>query len=91
MSNQDVKVSLFRETMANLTDLFKSSAIMQSVLSVMVVGAWLYLLVVGRTVPPELHQIVGLVVGFFFGTKTVIAAQSAALAIRKAERDAKEK
>lgn len=56
------------------TDLLKSSVIMQGVLSLAVVGAWIYLLVAGLPVPDGLNNIVGLVIGFFFGSKLALQA-----------------
>jgi hypothetical protein len=55
--------------MSNFWTALKESTIMQGLLTIGVVGVWLYLLVQARPVPPELNQIVGLVVGFFFGGK----------------------
>jgi len=56
-----------------LLDLFKTSAIMQGVLSVAVIGAYIYLLVSGQAVPETLVVSVGLVLGFFFGSKLALA------------------
>jgi xanthosine utilization system XapX-like protein len=50
-------------------DLLTKSVIMQSLLTVLVVGAWLYLIVMEKPVPALLETIVGVVVGFFFGSK----------------------
>lgn len=64
-------------TMGNkIVDLIQQSVIVQGVLTLGVVGTWLYLHVAGQPVPPELNQIVGLVVGFYFGGKAVLQAQS---------------
>jgi len=57
-------------------DLLARSVIMQSVLTILVVGAWLYLIVVGKPVPELLETVVGLVVGFFFGSKVTGGMQS---------------
>ncbi len=54
-------------------DLFKSSAIMQGLLSVAVIGAYIFLLVTGAAVPETLVVSVGLVLGFFFGSKLALA------------------
>jgi len=57
-------------------DLLARSVIMQSVLTILVVGAWLYLIVMGKPVPELLETVVGLVVGFFFGSKVTGGMQS---------------
>jgi len=57
-------------------DLLARSVIMQSVLTILVVGAWLYLIVLGKPVPELLETVVGLVVGFFFGSKVSAGMQS---------------
>ena len=56
-----------------LVDLFKSSTLMQGILSVAVIGAYIYLLVSGNAVPETLVVSVGLVLGFFFGSKLALA------------------
>ena len=61
---------------STLVDLFKSSAIMQGLLSVAVVGAYIYMLVTGAEVPETLVVSVGLVLGFFFGSKLSLAKAS---------------
>ncbi len=58
-----------------LLDLIQQSVIVQGLLTLGVVGTWLYLHVAGKPVPPELNQIVGLVVGFYFGGKALLQAQ----------------
>jgi len=63
--------------MDKLLDLMQQSVILQAILTVMVVGVWLYMMVAGRTTPPSLEQIVGLVVGFYFGGKVALAAKKA--------------
>jgi uncharacterized membrane protein YfcA len=50
-------------------DLLTKSVIMQSLLTVLVVGAWLYLILAGKPVPALLETIVGVIIGFFFGSK----------------------
>ncbi len=65
-----------RKMSNKLLDLIQQSVIVQGVLTLGVVGTWLYLHVAGQPVPPELNQIVGLVVGFYFGGKAVLGAQS---------------
>ncbi len=57
-------------------DLFLSSAVMQGLLSVAVVGAYIYMLVTGAEVPETLVVSVGLVLGFFFGSKLSLAKAS---------------
>ena len=57
-------------------DLLARSVIMQSVLTILVVGAWLYMIIMGKPVPELLETVVGLVVGFFFGSKVTGGMQS---------------
>jgi hypothetical protein len=57
-------------------DLLARSVIMQSVLTILVVGAWLYMIVMGKPVPELLETVVSLVVGFFFGSKVTGGMQS---------------
>lgn len=59
-----------------LVDLFKSSTLMQGILSVSVIGAYIYLLVSAQPVPETLVVSVGLVLGFFFGSKLALAQAS---------------
>jgi hypothetical protein len=56
-----------------LLDLFISSTLMQGILSVAVIGAYIFLLVTGAEVPETLVVSVGLVLGFFFGSKLALA------------------
>jgi hypothetical protein len=53
--------------------LMKESTIMQATLSLLVVGAYVYLVVSNTVVPPAFETLVGLVVGFFFGGKLGVA------------------
>jgi carbon starvation protein CstA len=55
--------------MQKFWDLFEQSIITQSIITVLVVGVWLYLVAAGRVVPETLNQILALVVGFYFGSK----------------------
>ena len=53
--------------------LLKDSVITQSVLTIAVVGVWLYMVAAQITVPTNLTEVVLMVVGFFFGTKAGFA------------------
>ena len=55
--------------MKDFWTLFKESVIMQAILTLVVIGAWLYLVLTGQSVPTLLETVVGLVIGFFFGAK----------------------
>jgi len=50
--------------------LMKESVIVQGILTIMVVGAWLIMLSRATPVPAGLELIVGTVVGFYFGGKS---------------------
>lgn len=70
------------ETMKNLhalrddiVSLLRESILVQSTLTVMVVGVWLYMVARGQTTPELLDLAVTTLLGFFFGSK---------LALRKA-------
>ncbi len=70
MAKETVKI------MANkLIDLLQQSVIVQGALTLGVVGVWLYLHATGHPIPDGLNQIVGLVVGFYFGGKSLLQAQ----------------
>lgn len=43
--------------------------VMQFIFAAMVLGTWLYLIIVGHTVPDALSSVVTLVLGFFFGSQ----------------------
>lgn len=60
--------------MDKFLDLLAQSVIVQGILTLMVVGAWLYLIVTTGTVPDQLTQLLGLVVGFYFGGKVAVGA-----------------
>ena len=53
--------------------LLRESIILQGTLSVLVVSVWLFLIMTDKAIPGELHNIVGLVIGFFFGGKVALA------------------
>ncbi len=56
-------------------DLLAESVIVQALITVLIVGADIYLIVTGQPVPEFLANLTGIVVGFYFGSK---------LALRKA-------
>lgn len=43
--------------------------VMQFALAVVLVGAWLYMIVMGKVPPDSLNSLVTLVLGFFFGSQ----------------------
>lgn len=54
-------------------DLLRESVILQGILTLAFVGVWLYLIAAGQNVPDALNNMVGLVVGFYFGGKIQLA------------------
>jgi hypothetical protein len=54
-------------------DLLRESVILQGILTLSVCGVWLFLVASGKTVPDALTNIVGLVIGFYFGGKIQLA------------------
>ncbi len=65
-----------RKMSNKLLDLIQQSVIVQGVLTLGVVALWCTMLFLGKPVPDSLNQIVGLVVGFYFGGKAILGAQS---------------
>ena len=61
--------------MQKFWDLLAESVIVQGIITVLIVGADVYLIVTGQPVPELLSNLTGIVVGFYFGSK---------LALRKA-------
>lgn len=56
--------------------LLKESVIVQGTITVMIVGAIVYLSVAQITIPDILGQMGFLIVGFYFGSKGVVAVQA---------------
>jgi hypothetical protein len=55
--------------MQKFWELMSESTITQAAITVIALGLYGYMVVMGMTVPPTLESIVTLVVGFFFGGK----------------------
>lgn len=55
--------------MTKFWELFERSVILQSIITLVLVGAVVYLFLAGREVPTELAQFTSLVIGFWFGSK----------------------
>lgn len=64
--------------MSKFWELVEQSIIFQGLLTLIIVGAWVYMLVTGKPVPNELHAAAGIVMGFFFGAKQSIFARKEA-------------
>jgi hypothetical protein len=58
--------------MQTFWQLLRESILVQSLVTLMLVGAIIYMYVVGREVPADLVNISLLVLGFWFGTKSVM-------------------
>lgn len=56
--------------MARFYDLLEKSTILQGLVTVGVVGVICYKVACGSTVPPEFYAFGGLILGYFFGSKT---------------------
>jgi len=50
-------------------ELLRESVLIQGFLTILVVGVWSYLLISTGSVPEVLTNVVGLVIGFYFGGK----------------------
>lgn len=55
--------------MKKFLELLQSSVITQSVITIGVVGAWLYMTIAQIPIPISMENVVMIVVGFFFGSK----------------------
>jgi hypothetical protein len=66
-------------------ELLQESVIVQGVLTVMIVGAWLYMVIAGKQPPAALESLVTLVVGFFFGQKLSMVKAQGARSIKEAD------
>lgn len=63
--------------MSKFWDLLEESVIFQGLLLIMVFGTVCFLVIQGRDVPKELWGFSGVIVGFFFGAKAMVAQQRA--------------
>lgn len=63
--------------MSELVQLFRESVVIQGVLTLVVVGAAVWLLALGQPVPDQLWGFVGLVLGYYFGSDRVNAIRRA--------------
>jgi putative flippase GtrA len=57
------------EATATFVALLRESVIIQGIMTLGVLAVWLYMLLAFQTVPDVLTNIVGVVVGFYFGGK----------------------
>lgn len=55
--------------MENFWELLRESTIVQALITLMVVGAVVYMAVTNQTIPPFLTDVTSLVIGFYFGSK----------------------
>lgn len=72
------------DNMATFLELLKESVIVQGILTLMVVGACVYLWITNQPIPPDLASITLLVVGFYFGAKVQNIANKSTQAINRA-------
>lgn len=61
--------------MQHFYDLLRESVIMQGVLAVMFGGVVCYMYATGQEVPDGLLTLLGAIIGFYFGGKTIVGAQ----------------
>lgn len=71
--------------MAKFWELFEQSIIMQSALTLMIVSTYLYMIIAGHPVPQLLTDLLGLVLGFFFGSKVAGAQKQRQIDVLKKE------
>ena len=62
--------------MQKFWELFQQSIIMQSLLTLMIVATYLYMVIANHPIPQLLTDLLGLVLGFFFGSKVGYSQQS---------------
>lgn len=55
--------------MEKFWELFEQSIIVQSLITLIVISGYTYMLVSGATVPDELNALATLILGFWFGSK----------------------
>ncbi len=60
--------------MGEFWELFAESVILQGILAIMFGGTICYMYLVQIPVPQELVGLLGIIIGFFFGAKTQMAA-----------------
>ena len=70
--------------MTKFWELFEQSVIIQGILAIAFSGAIIYLYCTGKEVPQELVALVSLILGYFFGAKTMHAEVRVARAIKDA-------
>ena len=63
--------------MTRFYNLLEESTIFQGILVIMIFGLIAYGFIAGREIPKELWAMSGVVVGFFFGGKAVVAQRKA--------------
>jgi hypothetical protein len=76
MNHKELKE--MKTIMQSFWDQFAASNITQFTITVIVLGGWVYMLISGQPTTALMDTIVGVIVGFYFGTKTVGMAQSIA-------------
>lgn len=64
-------------------DLLEKSVILQGMITLLVIGTWAAMLVLGREIPDGLTFAVTTVLGFFFGSKSAMMTREYASAQRK--------
>lgn len=63
--------------MQKFWSLLEDSVLFQGALLIMVFGTICYLVITGREVPKEMWGFAGVIVGFFFGGKAMVAQRKA--------------
>lgn len=58
--------------MQTFWDLLQESVIVQAIITVLVIGADVYLVVTGQPIPQMLTDLTGVIVGFYFGSKLAL-------------------
>jgi uncharacterized membrane protein len=74
-----------------MLELFKSSVIVQSLLTLVVVGTICILVLTARVIPEELWALTGVIVGYWFGSKNNITMQKMVEAQAKAQSETVER
>jgi len=59
--------------MTKFWELMSESVITQALITVMVLGVWIAMLIIGKPIPELLNTLVAVVVSFFFGSKMGMA------------------
>lgn len=68
---------VLRKAMAKFWELLEESVLVQSTVTLVAIGVTSYLVLVGQDVPKEWWTVIGIIIGFWFGSKVQIEGKRA--------------